>query len=76
MKVGKELLINLIIYIKISLLLAKDTCGVQAPSGLILPGDMVKTRDYPWAGAFFDRDQFYCGGNLSNLTAEFENGKF
>jgi hypothetical protein len=44
---------------------------VQAPRGLVLSGGLLDIRDYPWAGAFFDRDQFYCGGSLSKLSAEF-----
>jgi hypothetical protein len=38
---------------------------MQGSKGLVIGGEEVKDRDYPWAGAFFYRDNFFCGGSLS-----------
>jgi hypothetical protein len=55
---------------------AKRTCSREVGSrpskrdttSLISGGFKVKGREYPWAGAFFYKEQFQCGGNLSKYS--------
>jgi hypothetical protein len=52
---------------------AKETCSREIDSrtskrdttGLISGGFKVRGRKFPWAGAFFYKEHFQCGGNLS-----------
>jgi hypothetical protein len=39
----------------------------HSATGLVFGGQKVKSRQYPWAGAAFYNEKFYCGGNLGKL---------
>ncbi len=51
-----------------NLLSATDSCS-DTGAGFIIGGSKVKDRVYPWAGAFFYKGGFVCGGNLSEYQA-------
>jgi hypothetical protein len=39
----------------------------EAATSLVFGGEKVVNRQYPWAGASFYNEKFFCGGNLSEL---------
>jgi hypothetical protein len=42
----------------------------EVGTSLVIGGDKVVNRQYPWAGAAFYNKSFYCGGNLSNYKRQ------
>jgi hypothetical protein len=53
--------------------LAIETCGqhLVTTGNRIFDGEILKDRLYPWAGAFFYKEIFYCGGNLSKFLLKY-----
>ncbi len=46
---------------------AKASCSIKIkspPSKRVAGGSLVQGRIYPWAAAYFNNDEFGCGGNL------------
>jgi hypothetical protein len=48
---------------EIELARSKREMGIS----LLFGAKRTKKRDFPWAGAFFHNEVFYCGGSLSKF---------